>query len=240
MRLPGHGPLRRFCAARLSPQGAFGLHLSVGLLLLALTAALFAVIARDVMAAGAITVLDLRVAHWFHAQAHAREALTRAVLLWTHLHSGVGVAVLATLLGLYFYARRASYWLLTLLIAIPGGMFLNLLLKYSFLRLRPRFDQPILSLETYSFPSGHMASATLLYGLLAAYLLCRTPQWHRRLAIAAAALLLAGLVGLSRIYLGVHYLSDVLAAFAESCGWLAVCISACSSLRRRRGANLRK
>ena len=57
-----------------------------------------------------------------------------------------------------------------------------------------------------------------------------------RAAIIAAAVLMVALVGASRIYLGVHYASDVLAAVAESCGWLAVCITASSTLRRRRAA----
>lgn len=231
MRFPDYPAYKRFCAARLSPEGAFGLHLSLGLCVLALAAWLFGVIAREVMEAGAITVLDLRIAVWFHERATA--GLTRWVLLWTHLHSGIGIAVLAVLLGLYFYRRQQRYWLLTLVVAIPGGMLLNVLLKYGFSRARPSFEHPILSLATYSFPSGHTASATLLYGIATAYLLCRMGSWPGRLAITAAALVLVALVGLSRIYLGVHYFSDVLAAFVESCAWLALCISAASSLRRR-------
>jgi undecaprenyl-diphosphatase len=73
-----------------------------------------------------------------------------------------------------------------------------------------------------------------LYGVIAAYLACLTPRFGVRAAIVAGAVLMVALVGASRVYLGVHYASDVLAAIFESCGWLAVCITASSTLRRRR------
>jgi undecaprenyl-diphosphatase len=79
-------------------------------------------------------------------------------------------------------------------------------------------------------------AATLFYGLIAAYFVCLTSRWKTRLLIVAVACVMVGLVGLSRMYLGVHYLSDVLAAIAEGCGWLAVCITGVSTLRRRRAA----
>ena len=232
MKLPASTALQRFFFARLSPQGEFGLHLTVGLLLLALSAWIFSAIAAEVMAAARITVFDLHVAHWFHVR--ASPGLTRLVLLFTHLHSGVGIVVLALLLGGYFYRRKAIYWLLALAVAVPGGMLLNVLLKYIFTRARPSFENPILTLATYSFPSGHTASSTLLYGMLAAYLWCILPHWRHRCLAVCLAVGMVLLVGLSRIYLGVHYLSDVLAAVAESGGWLAVCITSVSTLRRRR------
>ena len=75
--------------------------------------------------------------------------------------------------------------------------------------------------------------ATLFYGVLAAYLVCVRRRWSARLLACAAALLMVTLVGLSRMYLGAHYLSDVLAAAAFSAAWLAVCITGVSTLRRR-------
>jgi undecaprenyl-diphosphatase len=92
----------------------------------------------------------------------------------------------------------------------------------------------LLTLSTYSFPSGHTAAATVFYGLLACYLLRRVQAWPARAAIAAACCLMVALVALSRMYLGVHYLSDVLAASAEGAAWLATCITAVSTLQRRR------
>jgi undecaprenyl-diphosphatase len=141
---------------------------------------------------------------------------------------------MAALLALWFWRRRAHYWLIVCLIAVPGGMLLNVALKHVFRRVRPSFDDPLLSLVTYSFPSGHTAAATVFYGLLACYLVRRTQAWRVRVLIVAGAVAMVILVALSRMYLGVHYLSDVLAAAAEGAAWLAICVTAVSTLHRRR------
>ena len=226
--------LGRFVAARLTPDGELGLHLTLGVLVLVLAVWIFGSIAEDVMAAEKITLLDVQVAQWLHA--HATSAVTRFMLAVTHLHSGIGIGILSALLGTYFFLNQARYWLLALAISVPGGMLLNVLLKYTFTRARPSFANPILTLSTYSFPSGHTAAATLFYGIIAAYLVCLNRTWNARAAIMAGAVLMVLLVGLSRMVLGVHFLSDVLAAMAESCAWLAICITGVSTLRRRRAA----
>jgi undecaprenyl-diphosphatase len=224
--------MQKFVAARLSPEGKLGLHLTVGVLLMLCAAWLFGSIAEEVVEADAITRLDLVVANWLHA--HATVAVTQVMLVVTHLHSVFGIIVAGCLLGLYFYRKKAHYWLLTLAVALPGGMLLNVLLKYAFQRARPTFDTPLLTLTTYSFPSGHTAAATLFYGTLAAYLICSTRVWSERAVVTIVAVLAVVLVGFSRMYLGVHFLSDVLAAVAASSTWLVVCITASSTLRRHR------
>ncbi|MBV6324618.1 phosphatase PAP2 family protein [Duganella violaceipulchra] len=224
----------RFIEARLSPGGEFGLHLTAGLALLVAAAAVFGDLAEDVMGKEAITVLDMQVAHWFHA--HAFEPLTSFMLGVSLAHTGYGMVVLMAALGWYFWRVQARYWLLALLVAVPSGALLNVALKYHFQRARPAFDEPLVSLMTYSFPSGHTSAATLFYGLLASYLVIARPHWHVRLGTALGCALMVLLVALSRVYLGAHYLSDVLAAMAESVAWLAVCITAISTLRRRREA----
>lgn len=227
------GRWRRFRAARLLPQGAPGLHLTLGALLLAAAVGLFGAIAAAVRDGAAMTQLDLRVALWFHD--HAAGWLTPLMLLLTHLHSVAGVAVLGVLLGWYFRRKGARDWLLALAIGMPGGMLLNVLLKYVFTRARPSFEHPVaqLALSTYSFPSGHTMTATVLYGFIGAYLAAALPKRGARVAAVAGAVCMVLLVGLSRIYLGAHYLSDVLAAVAEGCAWLALCLTAAATLRRR-------
>jgi undecaprenyl-diphosphatase len=228
--------LHRFLAARLSPGEALGLHLSAGVLLLVVAAWIFGAIAEDVVTHDAFTVFDVRVANWLHAHAHARDGLTRAMLLVSRSHDTIGTLLMTALFALWLLARRARYWLLSLALAVPGGMLLNVLLKYAFQRTRPQFDDPIVALLTYSFPSGHTVAATLFYGVLAAYLCVTLPRWRTRAVVAVAACLMVALVAFSRIYLGAHYVSDVLAAMAEGCAWLAICITASATLRRRRAA----
>lgn len=224
----------RFIEARLSPGGEFGLHLTAGLALLVAAAAIFSDLAEDVMGKEAITVLDMQVAHWFHA--HAFEPLTSVMLGVSLAHTGYGMVLLVAALGWHLWRVRARYWLLALLVSVPSGALLNVALKYHFQRVRPAFDEPLVTLMTYSFPSGHTSAATLFYGLLASYLVIARPQWHVRLGTAVGCVLMVLLVAFSRVYLGAHYLSDVLAAMAESVAWLAVCITAISTLRRRREA----
>ena len=103
-----------------------------------------------------------------------------------------------------------------------------------FERARPHFDDPIVTLATYSFPSGHVAGSTLFYGILAAFLIANARSGARRATIAILALLLVALVAASRMYLGAHYFSDVVAAFVESVAWLALCVTGVNVFSKRR------
>jgi membrane-associated phospholipid phosphatase len=230
--------LRGFMAARLSPEGEFGLHLTIGLACMLLAAWAFGTIADDVVRGDTITVVDVQLAHWFHVR--ATPGFTRAMLFITHCNGILGGAIMAALLALWFRRRRAHYWLIVTLVAAPGGLILNDVLKHVFQRARPSFDDPLLTLATYSFPSGHTASATVFYGLLACYLVRRFHGAGVRACVVAAAGVMVLLVALSRMYLGAHYLSDVLAAMAEGGAWLAICITAVSTLHRRRLARGRR
>ncbi|MFC3380217.1 phosphatase PAP2 family protein [Rugamonas sp. CCM 8940] len=224
----------RFIEARFTPGGELGLHLTAGVALMVLATAVFGAIAGAVVGRTGIALLDLRVSQWFDA--HAAEPLVSVVLVFSALHSVASVAVAAGLLGWYFWRRRERYWLLALVCAVPGGMLLNVLLKYVYQRSRPVFDAPMVDLATYSFPSGHTSASTALYGFLACYVVMTARRHGTRVWAVLLAVLMVALVATSRVYLGAHYLSDVLAGIVESCGWLALCITGCSTLRRRRAA----
>jgi undecaprenyl-diphosphatase len=232
MRTSDTHSLRPFIHNRLSREGAFGLRLTIGLALILGAALLFADIAVDVASGAAITLLDVKLAGWLHT--HASAGFTAFMLAVTWMHSVAGILAMATLAGAWFYRKHAWHWLLALVLTVPGGMLLNVALKHIFQRARPHFDDPLLTLPTYSFPSGHTASATVLYGLLACYLIAQGRSRTQSAAIVAAAVCMVALVALSRMYLGVHYLSDVLAAAAEGCAWVATCVTAVSTLRQHR------
>lgn len=226
------GSVQAFLAARFSPAGAFGLQLTLGIALIVLAAVGFGVVADDVVRGAAITRLDMQLAEWFHAR--ATPGFTRAMLLVTHWNGLAGSSAMALLLAFWFQRRRLHAWLLLTVLAVPGGMLLNAVLKHAFRRARPSLDHPLLTLETYSFPSGHTAAATVFYGLLACWMFkCMHGAPARALVLLAAACMIA-LVALSRMYLGVHYLSDVIAAALESLAWLALCVTAVSTFERRR------
>jgi len=220
---------------RLSPTGYLGLHLTLGALVLIGASWLFGGIAEDVVNGDPLTLVDAQIAAWFHAR--AIPSLTLSMRFISDVHDVLGITILASLLALFLIWKRNWYWVLALALVVPGGMLLNVLMKHAFGRARPSFDDPILTLATYSFPSGHVAAATLFYGLLAAFLIPRIAQWRWRVLVVLVAFLIVTLVALSRLYLGAHYLSDVLAAFAEGIAWLALCLTTLFTLRRRRAAS---
>ncbi|MFC5520557.1 bifunctional DedA family/phosphatase PAP2 family protein [Polaromonas jejuensis] len=212
-----------FIQARLSPRGYLGLQLTTGALVLTGASWLFGGIAEDVVSGDPLTLVDWRVAQWFHA--HTAPRLTQAMLAVTHIHDPIPVTVAAMLVAVYLAWKRVWYWLIALSVTVPFGMLLNVLMKYAFHRARPSFDVPLLVLTSYSFPSGHVAGATLFYGVVAAMLVAKIKAWRWRVTIVLAAITLVVLVALTRMYLGVHYLSDVLAAFAEGVAWLTLCLT---------------
>jgi membrane-associated phospholipid phosphatase len=110
-----------------------------------------------------------------------------------------------------------------LILALGGAGVINALLKLVFQRPRP--ELAFVHLETYSFPSGHAAVATATFATLA-FVLGRRSGRGRTIAIAAAAIALIVLVGFSRLYLGVHYLSDVMAGTSFGLAWASLCLIA--------------
>jgi undecaprenyl-diphosphatase len=215
-------PQIAFIRARLSPESYLGLRLTLGAILLIGATWLFGGIAEDVVSGDPLTLVDARVSEWFHS--HATPPLTRLMLVITHLHGSVAISCYVVLTALFLAWKRDWYWLLCLSVTVPSGMLLNVLTKLAFHRARPSFHDPILTLSTYSFPSGHVAAATLLYGVLAAMLVAKITEWRWRVLIVLAAIALIALVALTRMYLVVHYLSDVGAAFAEALAWLTLCL----------------
>jgi undecaprenyl-diphosphatase len=109
-------------------------------------------------------------------------------------------------------------------LAVAGNGVLNTTLKQVFERVRPVHDDGLVMAHGFSFPSGHSSGAVVLYGMLA-YVLCRfvPPRGHLPLVLAAVALAFS--VGVSRVFLRVHFASDVLAGFASGTAWLVVCIA---------------
>ncbi len=223
-----------FIRARLSPGGVFGLRLTLGSMALVVASWLFGAITEDVVTGDPLTLVDVEVANWLHA--HAVPSITGPMLLISNLFGVAGVSVLALLLALILIWKRNWQWLWALVLVVPGGMLLNVLIKVAVARPRPVFGDPLLTLTSYSFPSGHAVAATCFCGLLVAMVFSASRDMRWRALAASTAILLVILVGFSRIYLGVHYLSDVLAGFAEGLAWLALCLTSLAALRRRRTA----
>lgn len=219
-------------AAKAASRRAFGFQLLAAAVAIIAAAAAFGLLAENIADGQPLTVFDARVATWFHASAMSLTPLTRVMLVVTHVNGIAGILVLSLLFATWLAWKREWTWIALLALAVPGGMMINVLAKLAFHRQRPSFDDPLVMLSTYSFPSGHAVASTLFYGTLAAFLTPRVGP-NIRPWLWALALCIVLLVCTSRIYLGAHYLSDVLAGFAEGVAWLACCLVALSTYRFR-------
>ena len=119
-------------------------------------------------------------------------------------------------------------------LVVGGGALINLAVKQAIHRHRPVFQDPIATLTSYSFPSGHTMGSMLCYGLIAIVVVTNVRSWSAKVAAVIGAALIITLIGFSRIYLGLHYLSDVLGAMAAGAAWLALCVTAADTYRRRK------
>ncbi|WP_235206683.1 phosphatase PAP2 family protein [Paenibacillus tyrfis] len=118
--------------------------------------------------------------------------------------------------------RKKKWEALFFMVAVTGGMLFNQLLKQIFERQRPMLHR-IVEETGYSFPSGHSMASIVFYGMLAMLFLMFVKSPALKLLIAVTAGCLIIMIGVSRIYLGVHYPSDVVAGFAAGAAWLTVC-----------------
>jgi undecaprenyl-diphosphatase len=147
---------------------------------------------------------------------------------------GVGVLTLITLgvLGYLLLSRRYRNALFTF-VAISGGLLASTLLKMGFDRPRPDLVPHDSMVYTSSFPSGHSMMSALTYLTLAA-LLANVQERHRLKAfLLIIAVFLTVLVGLSRVYVGVHWPTDVLAGWAAGAAWAALCWLVARAMQRR-------
>ncbi len=135
-------------------------------------------------------------------------------------------------LVLFFIWKRWWPSLVTLIVAVPGGMLLNEWVKILVHRHRPFLEGPFVDWSGYSFASGHTIGATLLYGQLALFVLPAMKTRRMRALTISMATLLVILVGFSRIALGAHYLTDVLAGIVLGLAWLSFCLVVLKPMRR--------
>ncbi len=224
-----------FVRARLSPRGYLGLQLTLGTLVLLGASWLFGGITEDVIHEDPLTVVDRVIAGWF--EMYSVPELKRVMLSISQVHNTIPITAIGVAMAVFLAWKRQWTWLVGLTTVVPGGMLLNVATKEIIARPRPHLRDLAIALTSYSFPSGHAAAATLLYGFVAVYLIAHIRAWRWRVMIALVAFFLIVMVGFSRVYLRLHYLSDVLAGIAESVAWLALCLTAMDTFRQRARAS---
>ena len=157
---------------------------------------------------------------------------------FTHLADTATLSVLGVVVAAGLLVRQRRWLALGWGVAVAGNALLNVTLKGIFERTRPIHDTTLFQPHGWSFPSGHSSAAVVAYGMLA-YVLMRTwPPAQRNpagcLLVVLAASAVAFTIGCSRVFIGAHYASDVLAGFASGSAWLAVCIGSIELRRHDR------
>lgn len=173
---------------------------------------------------------DHGIATWFHQR--LTPVFVTVLRAFTEFGSAEWIGIILFALVLFFAWKRWWPSLVTLVVAVPGGMLLNEWLKILVHRHRPFVDGAFVDWSGYSFASGHTIGATLLYGQLLLFVLPALKARHWRLLCISSAVSLVFLVGFSRIALGAHFLTDVLAAILFGAIWLIFCFIAGKSASR--------
>ena len=142
---------------------------------------------------------------------------------FTFLGSYKGVISLTVITIIIMLVNRKWWETIFFILAVAGSHLFNDLLKWLFHRARPTIH-PIITETGYSFPSGHSMSSIAIYGMLMFFLvLFFKKRWAKVTTVIVLSLIIL-LIGISRIYLGVHYPSDVIAGYTAGGTWLIVCL----------------
>jgi membrane-associated phospholipid phosphatase len=185
-------------------------------------AAGFTAVLEDVLEGDGITGIDEPATRW--VATHRDAWMTLALRVVTEAGGPVPLAALAALTCAAVVARRKSWLPVALALAGVSGIALVIVTaKALVVRDRPHISFAVIAEDGFSFPSGH-ASGTAAIALLAAWMLTRwlITSWTGRVIAWTVAIGLAGMIGFSRVYLGVHYVSDVVAGWLLGMTWAGI------------------
>lgn len=212
------------------------------LTLMAIGLVVFFGLATLVAGTNGLTGLDREVAAGLHGHALASAVHVQVSRSFTWMAdkeqiTAIAMVTLTLIIGLAIVDRQRRDQFLALgvmwVITVVGGIGLNLLMKGAFERKRPQFADALVHHKGFSFPSGHSMMAFVFYAMLAYLLLLAVShRWARVVVCVTLGLLVMG-VGFSRMYLGAHWLTDVIGGFMAGMVWVTFCITISEAIRRR-------
>jgi undecaprenyl-diphosphatase len=217
------------------PRWLFSFSMSAGLLVIALGAVVTGTVVEDVTDGDGVAVLDRPVAAFVAARRTG--ALTMMMREVSAAGGPVVLAVVTVATGVLAGVLRKSWGpVMVAGVTTAGGAVLTVVFKEVLGRPRPPLADAVAAADGFAFPSAHAAVAVMALGVLAWLGTAWLRSWAGRVAAWAAAAVLAALVGISRVYLGVHWTSDVIGGWAIGACWLAVVITGSAALTRHLAA----
>ncbi len=228
-RFPSVAP---FFAARFRAGEYLGLHLTVGLMVSIAGLWLFGGVTEDVIHGDPLTKFDETVLTLMRS--HATTSGDSVFYAISALGSPAVMAGIGLVAAVFLAFRREWINLMAWAAAYVGAALLSVVLKNAIQRPRPLGASQFLNGTSFSFPSGHAMGSLIGYGMLCYLLSLRIPSRRVRSVVVTTAVMLVIAIGLSRLYLGVHYFSDVVAGYAAGTLWLSACVSAAEIVRRQK------
>jgi undecaprenyl-diphosphatase len=204
-----------------SPKVLLVIHLAVSFAVIVGAAALFAAIADEIGDGETLGHVDQAFADGIASGVPLDVIRTFALI--THLGDAWLLAIWCVLGAFILLFQRRRAIAIGFVLAIVGNGILNNTLKHVFERVRPVHDRSIATADGWSFPSGHASGSLVTYGMIAYVLVSVLPPRWRLPAVIVAAVI-AFTTASSRVFLRVHFASDVLAGFASGTAWLVACI----------------
>lgn len=190
----------------------------IGLIMVLVGSLTFGAFAYNVQTHGPLLQWDVPLSSTLHTEAVNTPARTIELLIFGFFVGKELVQVIAVILILYFLHKRFWREFSMVLIGFGGGALIWYSLSRFFDRPRPAAQLGIVVSDP-SFPSGHVISAVLCYGLLAYLFVPKMPSQFWKWVVIIVALLIMAYIGFSRLFLGGHYLSDLIAGYALGIAW---------------------
>jgi undecaprenyl-diphosphatase len=220
---------------RLDPTQRFGVRLTLFAFAVVLVAVPFATLLFQVLGEGPLTRLDGNIANRLNDLVHESPVVVKVLQFISWLGRPVILALVIAPAVVVLWRNKQPKLVAFLLLTSIGGGLVDTAVKILVDRPRPEVDHPIQTAFGKSFPSGHAMSSLVCYGaLLVLFLPALERGRHRRIAVVSTiALILA--IGLSRLFLGVHFVSDVVGGYVLGAAWLIGAIAIFEVWRVERG-----
>jgi len=172
--------------------------------------------------------------------AHQSPWLETLAFFFTNLGSGIGITLMSLFMAVALYQKKRFIDLWVFIALIVGAALQVYFLKILFHQIRPRVFNPLAVETSFSFPSGHSLVSFCFWGFVGWWIVEQDHQDWWRWALGIVCLGIAGCVALSRLYLGVHWPTDVLAGAFLAAGWLGACLTGQRWLTRKARAERKK